>query len=83
MLESVRKGMRTQLAKFPSIDPAVIITDVKTGIPYQEILKEAEERDIDLIVISSLGSSGLAKYLLGSVARHVLLGAKCSVLLTK
>jgi universal stress protein A len=83
MFESVRKGMRTQLAKFPSIDPAAITTDVKIGIPYQAILKEAEERDIDLIVISSLGSSGLAKYLLGSVARHVLLGAKCSVLLTK
>lgn len=83
MLNSVRKGMRTQLAKFPSIDPAAITTDVKTGIPYQEILKEAEERDIDLIVISSHGSSGLAKYLMGSVARHVLLGAKCPVLLTK
>jgi universal stress protein A len=83
MLESVRKGMRTQLAKFPSIDPALITTDVKIGIPYQAILKEAEERDIDLIVIASLGSSGLAKYLMGSVARHVLLGAKCSVLLTK
>ncbi len=83
MIDSVRKGIRSQLAKFPSIDPAAITTDVKTGIPYQEILKEADERDIDLIVISSHGSSGLAKYLMGSVARHVLLGAKCPVLLTK
>ncbi len=83
MFESVRKGMRSQLAKFPSIDPAAVATDVKIGIPYQEILKEAEERDVDLIVISSHGSSGLAKYLMGSVARHVLLGAKCPVLLTK
>jgi universal stress protein A len=83
MIESVREEMRMQLAKFPSVDPASVKTDVKTGIPYQAILKEAEEREIDLIVISSLGSSGLAKYLMGSVARHVLLGAKCSVLLTK
>jgi universal stress protein A len=83
MIESVREGMRRQLAKYPSIDPAAIKTDIKTGIPYQAILKEADEREIDLIVIASLGSTGLAKYLMGSVARHVLLGAKCSVLLTK
>ncbi len=83
MIESVRKGMRSQLAKFPSIDPDVVSTDVKVGSPYREILKEAEEMDVDLIVISSHGSSGLAKYLMGSVARHVLLGANCPVLLTK
>ena len=83
MLESARKGMRNQLGKFPGIDPDQIAMDIKTGTPYDEILKEADERGIDLIVISSLGSTGLAKYLIGSVARHVLLGAKCSVLLVK
>lgn len=83
MVASVKEGMRRQLTKFPSVNPDTIKTDVKTGIPYQAILEEAEEREIDLIVISSLGSSGLAKFLMGSVARHVLLGAKCSVLLTK
>lgn len=83
MCESVRLGIRKQLEKFPYIDADKVTTDVKTGTPYNEILKEADEREIDLIVIASLGSSGLAKYLIGSVARHVLLGAKCSVLLTK
>jgi nucleotide-binding universal stress UspA family protein len=83
MLESARKGMRDQLAKFPFFDPDQVAMDVRTGTPYDEILKEADEREIDLIVISSLGTTGLAKYLMGSVARHVLLGAKCSVLLVK
>ncbi len=83
MCESVRFGIRKQLEKFPYMDPEKIDIDVKTGTPYSEILKEADEREIDLIVIASLGSSGLAKYLIGSVARHVLLGAKCPVLLTK
>jgi nucleotide-binding universal stress UspA family protein len=83
MLESARKGMRDQLVKFPFFDPDQVKMDIRTGIPYDEILKEADEREIDLIVISSLGSTGLAKYLMGSVARHVLLGAKCSVLLVK
>ena len=42
-----------------------------------------KEKGIDLIVIASLGRSGIAKYLIGSVARNVLKGAKCPVLLTK
>jgi nucleotide-binding universal stress UspA family protein len=83
MLDCAKKGIRQQLAKLPGIDADKIITDVKSGNPYVEILKEAEERDIDLIVIASLGHSGMAKYLIGSVARHVLLEAKCPVLLTK
>ena len=83
MIESVREEMMSQLARFPSIEADAITTDVKIGEPYHEILKEADEREINLIVISSLGSSGLSKYLVGSVARHVLLEAKCSVLLTK
>jgi len=83
MNESIRKGIKQHLANLPSIDADKVITDVKTGNPYEEILKEAEERDIDLIVIASLGSTGLAKFMIGSVARHVLLGSKCPVLLTK
>ncbi len=39
MLESARKGMRMQLAKFPSIGPESIATDIKTGNPYEQILK--------------------------------------------
>jgi universal stress protein A len=50
---------------------------------YEEILKEGKEQGIDLIVIASLGRSGIAKYLIGSVARNVLKGSKCPVLLTK
>ena len=83
MNESIRKGIKQQLANLPSIDADKITTDVRIGNPYEEILKDAEERDIDLIVIASLGSTGLAKFMIGSVARHVLLGSKCPVLLTK
>ena len=83
MIESAREEMMSLLERFPSIEPDAVTTDVKIGVPYQEILKEADEREIDLIVISSHGSSDLTKYLVGSVARHVLLEAKCSVLLTR
>ncbi len=83
MFESARKAMLTLLYMFPGIDEDKIETDVRTGVPYKEILNEAEERDVDLIVIAARGYSGLSKYLMGSVARHVLLGAKCPVLLIK
>ena len=83
MYEAARFEIRKQLEKFPYIDPDKVTTDVKTGPPYDEILKEAEERKIDLIVIACLGTTGLAKYLIGNVARHLLIGAKCSVLLVK
>ena len=45
--------------------------------------KKPKRRAIDLIVIASLGQSGIAKFLIGSVARNVLKGSKCPVLLTK
>jgi nucleotide-binding universal stress UspA family protein len=83
ILEGARKGIEKQLAKVDAEDAALAKIDIKDGVPYDEILKEADERGVDLIVISSLGTTGLAKYVIGSVARHVLLGAKCSVLLGK
>jgi len=83
LMEAARKGIQKQVEKFPEADGVTITTDVKTGAPYDQILQEEKERGIDLVVISSLGTTGLAKYLIGSVARHVLLGSTCSVLLVK
>ncbi len=67
-------GTGKQLKVFPRV--------IK-GEPVTEILKYQKERGIDLIVISSLGHTGLAEYFTGSVARNVLKGANCPVLLTK
>jgi nucleotide-binding universal stress UspA family protein len=83
MNESIRKGVQLQLDSLPNLDTAKITTDIKIGNPHHQILNEAEERNIDLIVIAPLGSSGLAKFMVGSIARHVLLGAKCPVLLSR
>jgi len=83
MFASARAGILSQLAKFASMGVSRVTTDVRTGSPHDEILKEAEERGVDLIVISSFGKTGLARYLLGGVVRHVLAGSTCSVLLVK
>lgn len=60
-----------------------VIPDVRKGQPYEEILKEASERKIDLIVIASHGKTGLQKYFIGSVTERVMKEAKCPVLLIR
>lgn len=56
---------------------------VKRGIPYDEILKEQGEKNIDLIVIASHGRTGIRRILIGSVAEKIMRGAKCPVMLVR
>ncbi|MBP1748140.1 MAG: UspA domain protein [Deltaproteobacteria bacterium] len=77
------KRFQKQLEIFSQAKEVEVTTNVRHGIPYDEILKEGKEKKIDLVVIASLGKTGLAKYLIGGVARHVLQGSKCPVLLTR
>jgi len=83
MMASAQQSIADQLEKMEGIKGLKITTDVRAGVPYDEIINEAEEKGADLIVIAPLGATGLAKYIMGSVTRHVLLGAKCPVLLIK
>ena len=48
--------------------------------PYQYIVDEAAEKNIDMIVIGRRGRKGLAKLLMGSVAAKVIGYAPCKVL---
>jgi hypothetical protein len=50
--------------------------------PHEFIVREAMERDIDLIVMGTHGRTGLKKLLLGSVAERVIGHAPCAVLVT-
>lgn len=81
--DEAKQRLQDQLEKFPQSKEVEVTTDIRKGITYEEILKEEKSKGIDLIVIASLGRTGLAKYLIGSVARNVLRGSTCPVLLTK
>ena len=83
LIAAAEQNLQKQLAKFSTAKEVEVTADVGKGHPSEEILKEEEEKGIDLIVIASLGQTGLSKYLVGSIARNVLKGAKCPVLLTK
>jgi universal stress protein A len=82
-VNSAKKILEKHLSKFPEAKEVEVIGEVMTGVPYDRILEYQKEKGIDLIVISSLGRTGLAKYFIGSVARNVLKGSECPVLLTK
>lgn len=56
---------------------------VTTGRPSAEIVSAAEERDVDMIVISTHGRGGIAKAFLGSTTERVLRKANCPVLVMR
>jgi nucleotide-binding universal stress UspA family protein len=59
------------------------VADVRSGDAATEILAAAAAMSADLIVLGSHGRTGLARLLLGSVARNVLGHASASVLVVR
>lgn len=53
---------------------------LEVGVPFEEIVKAAEEEGADMIVMGTHGRSGLNRLLLGSVAERVVRLALCPVL---
>jgi len=76
MLEA-EKNRLNKLAEVIAIEPAR--RWLVWGEPKQEIVRIAEQENVDLIVVGSHGRHGLA-LLLGSTANGVLHHAKCDVL---
>lgn len=60
-----------------SIEYSLII---KTGKPFVEIIETAKSEDIDLIIISTHGHTGVEHILFGSTAEKVVRKAPCPVL---
>jgi len=58
-------------------------TALGAGSPYQEIVRIASRMHVDLIVISTQGTTGMLHLMLGSVAERVVRLAHCPVLVIK
>jgi len=56
---------------------------VAHGDPSREILREADQRNVDLIALGSKGLTGVRSFLLGSVAQRIARYAKPSVLIVR
>lgn len=83
MMSAAKENLDKQLAKFPQAKDVEVVTNVRKGFPSEEILKEQQEKGIDLIVIAPLGRTGIVKYFVGSVTKNVVKEAKCPVLVSK
>ena len=55
-------------------------SSVRTGNPHHEILSEAEEKGVNLIVVATHGHSGVEHMLFGSTADRIVRHAHCPVL---
>jgi universal stress protein A len=60
--------------------PLKIARHVMVGVPYQRITEIAAAEQVDLIVMSTHGRTGLRHLVLGSVAERVVRTAPCPVL---
>ena len=58
-----------------------VVPKIEWGSPATKIIHDSKE--FDLIVMGTLGRSGVSKFLMGSVAEKVVRFAECPVLVTK
>jgi nucleotide-binding universal stress UspA family protein len=77
--EGVAKNAAQRLGK-AGVD---VITEVLEGPPADAILRVADVRECDLIVMGSRGHGTLASLLLGSVSHRVLAHARVPVMIIK
>lgn len=56
---------------------------IARGRPYEEIVRIASEKDVDLVVMGSHGRTGLGRVVIGSVAMRVLRRSAKPVLIVK
>jgi nucleotide-binding universal stress UspA family protein len=79
-----RDYWRQQLEQIRPLDPGIRVRHVLLdGDPAAEIVRYAQEMNMDLIVMGTHGRSGLERLLMGSVAEKVMRQATCSVLVVK
>lgn len=60
-----------------------VVTSAVVGAPVPKIIDYADNKAIDLILVSSHGRTGFNRMLIGSVAEKLVRGAPCSVLVLR
>jgi nucleotide-binding universal stress UspA family protein len=55
-------------------------TRLSEGVPFQEIVRIADEEDVGMIVLGTHGRSAIGEVLLGSVSQEVVRRARQSIL---
>jgi nucleotide-binding universal stress UspA family protein len=76
------EGERAMAALQESFDDAGVDlrTEIREGVPHEEILGYADDHDVDLVVMGTHGQSGASNRIVGSVAEEVVRNATTPVL---
>ena len=82
MMEEATKAVE-HIADACSSSGVEVETVILEGHPAEEIIKYAEDSNMDLIVRGSLGKTGVTRLLLGSVAEEVLRHSKVDVMVSR
>jgi len=74
--EMVMAQLRAQ-APFHGVQPHF---ELAVGLPAEQILRHAEQRHADVIVMGHRGKTFIERWRLSSISHHVLQNAHCSVI---
>jgi nucleotide-binding universal stress UspA family protein len=77
--DAVKEEMQELVSKLQS-QRVTVEGVIELGVPAQEICDYARNHDVDLIITSTHGRTGLTHVLIGSTAEHVVRFAHCPVL---
>ncbi|WP_042012725.1 universal stress protein [Aeromonas fluvialis] len=79
----MERQARTQLKELVASLPIPATFDIRFGRAADEIVIQAKEDEVELIVMGSHGRSGISHLLVGSVAESVVRHAPCPVLVVR
>lgn len=79
ILDAAEESLRSVLDRAWVVAHDVVL-QVAVGTPFLEIIRYADEHQIDLIVMGTHGRTGMSHLMLGSVAERVLHKSLCPVL---
>jgi nucleotide-binding universal stress UspA family protein len=83
LMKAAQANAREQmgaLAKMDFLHGVKCETEIRIGYPVDEICGETNRPDVDLVVTSTHGRTGITHALIGSVAEHVVRYAECPVI---
>lgn len=81
--DEIEKSAKAEIEKIDTAgmrDLKEVEQVVLKGTPYEEIIRFAEENEVDLVVLGTHGRKGIDRVLFGSTAEQILRNAPCPVL---
>ncbi|HWR24975.1 MAG TPA: universal stress protein [Methanosarcina sp.] len=83
MMKADGEKMVSEIREIGEVSGVKVKEVLLYGHPSEEIINFAENNSIDLIVMGTLGKTGLDRFLIGSVAGKVVRGSKVPVMVVR